>query len=124
MSLLELFVRKPIATGLMTFALLLLGVFAFTQLPVSPLPQAEFPTLRVSANLSGASPEVMATTVATPLENELSAIAGIQEISSSSSARPRRRSTMANPITSSPASSSRQVAAGYPRRDRFRRPSA
>lgn len=86
MSLLELFVRKPIATGLLTFALLLVGMFAFTQLPVSPLPQAEFPTLRISANLSGASPEVMATTVATPLENELSAIAGIQEISSSSSA--------------------------------------
>lgn len=85
MNVLELFVRKPIATGLMTVALLLVGIFAFTQLPVSPLPQAEFPTLRVSANLSGASPEVMATTVATPLENELSAIAGIQEISSSSS---------------------------------------
>jgi len=84
MSMLELFVRKPIATGLLTFALLLIGMFAFTQLPVSPLPQAEFPTLRVSANLSGASPEVMATTVATPLENELSAIAGIQEISSTS----------------------------------------
>ena len=86
MSLLSWFVQKPIATGLLTFALLLVGIFAFTQLPVSPLPQAEFPTLRVSANLSGASPEVMATTVATPLENELSAIAGIQEISSSSSA--------------------------------------
>ncbi|MEC7118881.1 MAG: efflux RND transporter permease subunit [Pseudomonadota bacterium] len=86
MKLFEVLVHKPIATSLMTFALVVLGLIALTQLPVSPLPQAEFPTLRINANLSGASPEVMATTVATPLENELSAIAGIQEISSSSSA--------------------------------------
>ena len=79
------FIKRPVATLLLTVAMVLLGILAFTKLPIASLPQAEFPTLRVSASLSGASPETMATTVATPLENELSAIAGIKEMSSTSS---------------------------------------
>ena len=85
MNLSALFIRRPVATLLLTVALVLLGLLAFSKLPVASLPEAEFPTLRISASLSGASPEIMATTVATPLENELSGIAGIKEMSSTSS---------------------------------------
>ncbi|MFN3586671.1 MAG: multidrug efflux RND transporter permease subunit [Moraxellaceae bacterium] len=79
------FIQRPIATTLLTAAIVLLGVFAFPLLPVAPLPQAEFPTVRVSASLPGASPEVMASSVATPLETQLSAIPGIKEMTSTSS---------------------------------------
>ncbi len=81
----DFFIRRPVATLLLTAAMVLLGLLALSKLPIASLPQAEFPTLRVSASLSGASPDTMATTVATPLENELSAIAGIKEMSSTSS---------------------------------------
>lgn len=79
------FIRRPIATFLLTMAVILLGIFAFFKLPIASLPQAEFPTLRVTASLTGASPETMASAVATPLENALAGVAGIKEMSSTSS---------------------------------------
>jgi len=78
------FIHRPIATTLVTLGVALSGVIAFFQLPVAPLPQVDFPTIAVSANLPGASPETMAATVATPLERALGAIAGVNEITSSS----------------------------------------
>ncbi|MFL6570688.1 MAG: multidrug efflux RND transporter permease subunit [Burkholderiales bacterium] len=85
MSLSQPFVERPVATTLLTIGLALSGLVAFNLLPVSPLPQVDFPTISVSANLPGASPEVMAATVATPLERALGRIAGVTEITSSSS---------------------------------------
>jgi multidrug efflux pump len=81
----EPFVRRPVATTLLTIGIALAGMVAFTRLPVAPLPQVDFPTISVSANLPGASPEVMAATVATPLERALGRIAGVTEITSGSS---------------------------------------
>ncbi len=80
----EIFIRRPVATVLVTLAILLAGIVAFNCLPVSPLPQVDFPTIRVRARLPGASPETMASTVATPLERTLGRIAGITEITSTS----------------------------------------
>ncbi|UJB34117.1 multidrug efflux RND transporter permease subunit [Chromobacterium sp. Beijing] len=77
--------RRPVATTLLTLAILLAGLLAFKLLPVSPLPQVDFPTISVSARLPGASPETMAATVATPLERALGRIAGVTEMTSSSS---------------------------------------
>ena len=85
MNISEPFVRRPVATTLLTIGIALAGMMAFKQLPVSPLPQVAFPTIAVSANLPGASPEVMAATVAMPLERALGRIAGVTEITSSSS---------------------------------------
>ncbi len=79
------FIRRPIATSLVTLGILLAGLIAFRLLPVAPLPQVDFPTISVSASLPGASPETMATTVATPLERVLGNIAGVSEITSNSS---------------------------------------
>ncbi|EEO27974.1 multidrug efflux RND transporter permease subunit [Oxalobacter paraformigenes] len=84
MTFSELFIRRPVATVLVTVAILLAGIVAFNFLPVSPLPQVDFPTIRVRAKLPGASPETMAATVATPLERSLGRIAGITEITSTS----------------------------------------
>jgi multidrug efflux pump len=81
---LAFFIRRPVATTLLTLGIALLGVVAFFQLPVSPLPQVEFPVVMVSASLPGASPETMAASVATPLERTLGTIAGVNDISSSS----------------------------------------
>lgn len=78
------FIRRPVATSLLTAALALSGVLAFQLLPVAPLPQVEFPTIQVRAGLPGASPETMASTVATPLERQFGRIAGITELTSSS----------------------------------------
>ena len=78
------FIHRPIATTLLTIAVALAGAIAFGFLPVSPLPQVEFPTINVSAGLPGASPETMATSVATPLERQFGRIAGITEMTSSS----------------------------------------
>jgi len=80
-----LFIRRPVATTLLTLGIALLGVAAFFQLPASLLPQVEFPTISVRAALPGASPETMAATVATPLERALGSIAGVNEITSTSS---------------------------------------
>nr|WP_295108111.1 efflux RND transporter permease subunit [uncultured Caulobacter sp.] len=79
------FIRRPVATVLLTIGVALAGIFAFFVLPVSPLPQVDFPTISVSANLSGASPETMASSVATPLERRLGTIAGVNEMTSQSS---------------------------------------
>jgi multidrug efflux pump len=79
------FIDRPVATTLLTIGIALAGAVAFRLLPVSPLPQVDFPTISVSASLPGASPENMAATVATPLERALGRIAGITEMTSSSS---------------------------------------
>ena len=84
MSLSEPFVRRPVATTLLTAGLALAGAVAFNLLPVAPLPQIDFPTISVQASLPGASPETMAATVAKPLERSLGLIAGVTEMSSSS----------------------------------------
>jgi multidrug efflux pump len=79
------FIHRPVATTLLTLGLALAGALSFTLLPVAPLPQVDFPTIFVQASLPGASPETMASTVATPLERTLGTIAGITEITSRSS---------------------------------------
>jgi hydrophobe/amphiphile efflux-1 (HAE1) family protein len=76
------FIRRPIATTLLAIGVLLAGAWAFTLLPVSPLPRVDFPTISVSASLPGASPETMASSVATPLERRFGRIAGVTEITS------------------------------------------
>jgi len=83
-NLSEPFVRRPIATVLLTLGIALAGIGAFFVLPVSPLPQVDFPTISVSASLPGASPDTMATSVATPLERRLGVISGVNEMTSSS----------------------------------------
>ena len=79
------FIHRPVATTLLTLALGLAGALAYFFLPVSPLPQVEFPTISVSAGLPGASPETMASAVATPLERQFGRIAGVTQMTSSSS---------------------------------------
>ena len=78
------FIQRPVATSLLTIALLLAGALAYTMLPVAPLPQVEFPTINVNAGLPGASPETMASAVATPLERQFGRIANITQMTSSS----------------------------------------
>ncbi|MEH6433967.1 efflux RND transporter permease subunit [Massilia sp. DD77] len=85
MNLSRPFVERPIATVLLTLGIALAGIAAFFVLPVSPLPQVDYPTISVSASLPGASPETMASSVATPLERRLGTIAGVNEMTSSSS---------------------------------------
>jgi multidrug efflux pump len=85
MSLYAPFIRRPVATTLLTVGILLAGVVGFFLLPVAPLPQVDFPTISVQASLPGASPETMASSVATPLERHLGTIADVTEITSSSS---------------------------------------
>jgi len=82
MNISEGFIRRPIATSLMMAAIALFGVVAYRQLPVSDLPNVDFPTLLVTAALPGAGPETMAASVATPLENQFSQIAGLQSMTS------------------------------------------
>lgn len=79
------FIHRPVATTLLTLAVAVVGAIAFTVLPVSPLPQVDFPTISVRAGLPGASAEIMASSVATPLERQLGHIAGVTEMTSSSS---------------------------------------
>ena len=85
MSLSAPFIRRPIATSLLVIAVALAGILAFKFLPVSPLPQVDFPTIAVGASLPGASPDTMASSVATPLERQFGRIAGITEMTSTSS---------------------------------------
>src|ERR1700751_1296585 len=85
MSFSETFIRRPVATTLLTMGVILAGVAAFFQLPVAPLPQVDFPTISVRATMPGASPQVMAATVATPLERHLGQIADVSETTSQSS---------------------------------------
>jgi len=84
MSLSAPFIRRPVATTLLTLAIALAGAIAFRMLPVSPLPQVDFPTISVSASLPGADPETMATSVAAPLERQFGRIAGVSEMTSTS----------------------------------------
>ena len=85
MNLSEPFIRRPVATTLLTIGLMLAGLFAYVRLPVAPLPQVDFPVILVQAQMAGASPETMATTVAAPLERRLGAIADVNEMTSTSS---------------------------------------
>ncbi|GAB3626056.1 multidrug transporter [Pandoraea terrae] len=85
MNLSAVFIRRSVATVLLTIGVTLAGMVAFGLLPVSPLPQVDFPTISVSASLPGASPETMAASVATPLERALGRIAGVTEMTSNSS---------------------------------------
>src|SRR5271156_3620009 len=78
------FIRRPVATSLLAAAILLAGTVAYFLLPVAPLPKIDFPTISVSATLPGASPETMASSVATPLERRFGRIAGVTEITSTS----------------------------------------
>ncbi len=84
MNLSAPFIKRPVATVLLTIGLAMAGIAAFFVLPVSPLPQVDYPTISVSANLSGASPETMASSVATPLERRLGTIPGVTEMTSQS----------------------------------------
>lgn len=85
MNVSEIFIRRPVATTLLMVALTAFGVFAYRTLPVSDLPNVDFPTILVSASLPGASPETMASAVATPLERQFSTIAGLESLNSVSS---------------------------------------
>src|SRR5947209_1130748 len=78
------FIRRPIATSLLTVALLLAGLLGYTRLPVAPLPQIEYPVIQVQAGLPGASPSTMASAVATPLERQFGRIAGVTQMTSTS----------------------------------------
>ncbi len=84
MNFSEIFIRRPVMTWLVMIGILTFGVIAYRQLPVAQLPNVDFPTLQVTAMLPGASPETMAAAVATPLEKEFSAIAGLEQMTSSS----------------------------------------
>src|ERR1700679_2518467 len=85
MNISEPFIHRPVATTLLTIAIALAGAVAFNLLPISPLPQVDFPTVSVQASLPGASPEIMASSVATPLERQFGRISAITEMTSSSS---------------------------------------
>src|SRR4051812_25512511 len=84
MNISEPFIRRPVGTALLTAAIALAGIVAYLQLPVAPLPQVDFPTITVQAQLPGASPEIMASSVAAPLGRQLCHIAGILEMTSAS----------------------------------------
>src|SRR5215471_7941133 len=84
MSFSEIFIRRPVATSLIATGVFLSGVAGYKFLPVAPLPTVDFPTLNVGAGLPGASPETMASNVATPLERQLSLIPGVTEMTSNS----------------------------------------
>ena len=78
------FIRRPIGTSLLALGVLMAGILAFTRLPVAPMPQVEFPVISVNAGLPGASPETMASSVATPLERQFGRIAGVNQMTSTS----------------------------------------
>ena len=79
MTVSELFIRKPITTTLLTVVIIVFGITSYTQLPVSSLPNVDYPVMTVSASYPGASPATMASAVASPLENELMSINGLQD---------------------------------------------
>src|ERR1700728_3623814 len=85
MNVSELFIRRPVATTLLTIGIALAGMFAYVRLPVAPLPQVDFPTIQVQAQQPGASPDTMASSVAAPLERHLGQIAAVTEMTSQSS---------------------------------------
>ncbi len=85
MNISRIFIERPVMTALVTLAILLFGVVAFRSLPVAALPTVDYPNIQVTAALPGASPETMASSVATPLEREFSTIAGVKSMSSQNS---------------------------------------
>src|SRR5579863_3825593 len=85
MNISQPFIRRPVATTLLTVAVALAGAVAYAVLPVAPLPEVDFPTISVSASLPGGSAEIMASSVATPLESQFGHIAGVTEMTSASS---------------------------------------
>src|SRR5580698_6835999 len=85
MNIAKPFIDRPVATTLLTLAVALSGAVAYNLLPVSPLPQVDFPTISVNSSLPGASPETMASSVATPLERQFGRIAAVTEMTSASS---------------------------------------
>src|SRR5919202_374188 len=85
MNIAAIFIKRPVMTTLVMVAIVLFGIMAYRQLPVSDLPNVDFPTIQVSAVLPGASPETMASSVATPLERQFSTIAGLDSMTSASS---------------------------------------
>src|SRR5687768_17853724 len=82
MNMSRIFIERPIATSVLVAAIVIFGLFAFRTLPVNDLPNVDFPTISVTAELPGANPEVMASTVATPLERQFSQIAGVETMNS------------------------------------------
>ena len=84
MNISKIFIERPVATTILMLAFVIFGAFAYFTLPVSELPDVDFPTIQVSASLPGADPETMATSVATPIEKQLSTIAGIASMTSTS----------------------------------------
>lgn len=84
MNLAEGFIRRPVMTTLISLAIVFFGLMAYRMLPVSDLPNVDFPTLVVNATLPGASPETMASSIATPLERQFSTIAGLDQMTSTS----------------------------------------
>src|SRR5215469_12691832 len=84
MSISTPFIRRPIATSLLMLGILFAGIAAYPMLPIAPLPQVDFPTIAVSANLPGASPQTMAASVATPLERQFAQISGVSQLTSTS----------------------------------------
>ena len=84
MNIASIFIKRPVMTTLVMLAILLFGIMAYRRLPVSDLPNVDFPTIQVSASLPGASPETMASAVATPLERQFSTIAGLDSMTSAS----------------------------------------
>ena len=85
MNFCEPFIRRPVMTSLVTLALLLFGILGYRELAVSDLPNVDFPTIQVRAGLPGASPETMASSVATPLEKQFTSISGLDSMTSTSS---------------------------------------
>ncbi|MBY0266689.1 MAG: efflux RND transporter permease subunit, partial [Burkholderiales bacterium] len=85
MNVSKIFIIRPVATTVLVAAIIIFGLIAFRSLPVNELPNVDFPTISVTAELPGANPDVMATTVATPLERQFSQVAGIDSMSSVSS---------------------------------------
>lgn len=82
MNIADIFIRRPIMTSLIMIAIFIFGVVSYQRLPVNDLPNVDFPTIQVNASLPGANPDTMASAVATPLENQLSTIAGVDSMSS------------------------------------------
>ncbi|HYU03420.1 MAG TPA: efflux RND transporter permease subunit, partial [Jatrophihabitantaceae bacterium] len=85
MNFAETFIKRPVATTLLVLTILIFGVMGYTRLPVADLPTVDYPVIQVNANLPGANPDTMASSVATPLEKQFSTISGITSISSRSS---------------------------------------
>ena len=82
MNIADIFIRRPIMTSLIMIAIFIFGVVSYRLLPVNDLPNVDFPTIQISANLPGANPDTMAAAVATPLENQLSTIPGVDSMTS------------------------------------------